>query len=138
MPQLETVLYTGKTHTSGGRDGTSRSSDGRLDVRLSSPGSPGTGTNPEQLLAAAWSACFISEIKREAGKAKVSLPASVAIDAEVDVAMAGGTYLLRVRLNISLPGLGRDAARALADAANQACPLSKATRGNVDVAINLL
>jgi lipoyl-dependent peroxiredoxin len=138
MPQLEKVLCTGKTHTSGGRDGTSRSSDGRLDIRLSSPGAPGTGTNPEQLLAAAWSACFISEIKREAGKAKVSLPASVAIDAEVDLAMAGGTYLLRVRLNISLPGLDRDAARVLVNAAQQTCPFSNATRGNVDVAINVL
>jgi osmotically inducible protein OsmC len=138
MPQLEKVLYTGKTHTSGGRNGTSRSSDGRLDVRLSSPGTPGTGTNPEQLLAAAWSACLISEIKREAGRAKIAVPASVAIDAEVDLAMAGGTYLLRARLNISLPGLDRDAARALVGTAQQACPFSSATRGHVDVAINLL
>ena len=138
MTQLEKVLYTGRTHTSGGRDGTSRSPDGRLDVRFSSPGTPGTGTNPEQLLAAAWSACFISAIKREAGNAKVSVPASVAIDAEVDLALAGGTYLLRVRLNIGLPGLDRDAARVLVNAAQQTCPFSNATRGNVDVAINVL
>lgn len=138
MTQLEKVLYTGKTHTAGGRDGSSRSSDGRLDVRLSTPGTPGTGTNPEQLLAAAWSACLISAIKHEAGKAKVSIPASVAVEAEVDLAKLGGNHLLRARLNVSLPGLARDAARALVDAAHQTCPFSKATRGNVDVAINLL
>jgi osmotically inducible protein OsmC len=138
MTQVEKVLYTGKTHTSGGRDGTSRSSDGRLDVRLSSPGSPGTGTNPEQLLAAAWSACLISAIKHVAETTKVSLPGTVAVDAEVDLATADGIYLLRARFNISLPGLGREAARALVDAAHQGCPFSKATRGNVDVAINLL
>src|ERR1700728_538249 len=104
MPQLEKVLLTGKTHTSGGRDGTSRSSDGRLDVRLSSPGTPGTGTNPEQLLGAAWSASLISAIKHEAKEAKVSLPGTVIIDTEVDLVITAGTYLLRVRLPIVLPG----------------------------------
>jgi lipoyl-dependent peroxiredoxin len=138
MTQLERVLYTGKTRTSGGRDGSSRSADGRLDIRLSSPGSPGTGTNPEQLLAAAWSACLISAIKHEAVGARVSVPASVTIDAEVDLATVGGKYHLRARLNISLPGLPHDAARALVDAAHQTCPFSVATRGNVDVAINVL
>jgi lipoyl-dependent peroxiredoxin len=138
MTQLQEVLYTGKAHTSGGRDGTSRSSDGRLDVRLSSPGTPGTGTNPEQLLAAAWSASFIASIKHEAEKLKVSLPASVSIDAEVDLAGAGGIYVIRARLNVTLPGLEREAARTLVDAAHQACSFSKATRGNVDVAVNLL
>jgi lipoyl-dependent peroxiredoxin len=138
MTPLEKVLYTGKTRSSGGRDGTSRSSDGRLDVRLSTPGTPGTGTNPEQLLAAAWSACLISALKHEADRAKVSVPISVAIDAEIDLATVGDKYLLRARLNITLSGLARDAARALLDAAHQTCPFSKATRGNVDVAINLL
>jgi lipoyl-dependent peroxiredoxin len=138
MTQLERVLYTGKTRSSGGRDGTSRSSDGRLDVRLSTPGTPGTGTNPEQLLAAAWSACLISALKHEADRAKVSVPISVSIDAEIDLATVGDKYLLRARLNITLSGLARDAARALVDAAHQTCPFSKATRGNVDVEINLL
>jgi osmotically inducible protein OsmC len=138
MSQVEKVLYTGKTYTTGGRDGTSRSSDGRLDVRLSTPGAPGTGTNPEQLLAAAWSACFISAIKHEAERAKVSLPGSVAINAEVDLSTARGGYVLRVRINVSLPGVAGEAARALVDAAQQACPFCKATRGNVDVAIHLL
>jgi Ohr subfamily peroxiredoxin len=138
MPQTEKVLYSDKTHNSGGRDCTSRSSDGRLGVRLSSPGAPGTGTNPEQLLAAAWSACFITAVKHEAEETKFSLPGSMAIDAEVDLCTIGGTYGLRVRFNVSLPGLAREAARALVGAADQACPFSKATRGKVDVAINLL
>jgi lipoyl-dependent peroxiredoxin len=138
MTQIEKVLYTGKTRTSGGRDGTSRSSDGRLDVRLSSPGAPGTGTNPEQLLAAAWSACLISAIKQESGRANAPVPASVVIDAEVDLATVGAAYLLRARLNISLPGLTPEAARVLVDAAQQTCPFSNATRGNIDVTINVL
>jgi lipoyl-dependent peroxiredoxin len=138
MTQPEKVLYTGKTRTSGGRDGTSRSSDGRLDVRLSSPGGPGTGTNPEQLLAAAWSACLISALKHEAVQMNVSLPGSVAIDAEVDLVTTGNAYVLRVRFNISLPGVARQSAHALVDAAHQTCPFSKAARGNVDVTVNLL
>src|SRR5437588_365471 len=86
MIQLENIIYTAKTHTTGGRDqGTSRSSDGRLEVRLSRPGASGGGTNPEQLFAAGWSACFISAMKIAAGKMKVALPDDLAIDAEVDV-----------------------------------------------------
>jgi lipoyl-dependent peroxiredoxin len=138
MIQLEKVLYTGKTRTSGGRDGTARSSDGRLDIRLSTPGTPGTGTNPEQLLAAAWSASFISAIKHEAVRMTVSLPVSMAIDAEVDLLTSGNTHFHRARFNISLPGVEREAAQALVDAAQQTCPFSKTTRGNVDVTINLL
>jgi lipoyl-dependent peroxiredoxin len=138
MSSLEKVLYTGKTRTLGGRVGTSRSSDGRLDVRLSPPGSPGTGTNPEQLLAAAWSASFISALNHEALQTNVSLPVSMAIEAEVELVTAGGADFLRARFDISLRGLGREAAQVLVDAAHQRCPFSKAARGNVDVAINLL
>ena len=138
MTQLEKVLYTGKTHTSGGRDGASRSADGRLDIQLSSPGSAGAGTNPEQLLAAGWSACFIGAMRRAAGTMKVALPADAVIDAEVDLGTTDGAYFLQARLNVSLPGLERDVARALADAAHQICPYSKATRGNIDVVINLI
>jgi len=138
MPQSEKVLYTGKTRTSGGRDGTSRSSDGRLDVRLSSPGAPGTGTNPEQLLAAAWSACFISAIKHHADEMKVPLAASITVDAEVDLVGNGSAHFLRARLSVSLPGLGREAGLVLTNAAHETCPFSTATRGNVDVTINLL
>ena len=139
MTQIEKVLYTGKTHTSsGGRDGTSRSDDGRLDIKLSSPGTPGSGTNPEQLFAAGWSACFIGAMRLAAGKMKVTFPADAAVDAEVDLGKTDGAYFLQARLNVSLPGLERDVAQALVDAAHQTCPYSKATRGNIDVAINLV
>jgi Ohr subfamily peroxiredoxin len=138
MSQLEKVLYTAKTHTTGGRDGASRSSDGRLDVTLSSPGAAGTGTNPEQLFAAGWSACFIGAMGVAAAKLKVSLPADRAIDAEVDLGTSEGGYVLRARLNVSLPGLPRETAQQIVDAAHQICPYSKATRGNIDVVINLV
>jgi len=139
MTQIEKVLYTAKTHTTGGRDGgASRTSDGHLDVKLSVPGTPGTGTNPEQLFAAGWSACFLSAIKVVALRMKVKLPADPSIDAEVDLGTTGGAYVLRARLNVSLPGLEREVAQALVDGADQTCPYSKATRGNIDVAINLV
>jgi Ohr subfamily peroxiredoxin len=138
MPRLEKVLYTGRTHTSGGRDGASRSSDGRLDVALSSPGSKGSGTNPEQLFAAGWSACFIGAMGLAASQQKITLPADLAVDAEVDLGTAGGGYFLQARLNVSLPGLERDVAQAIVDTAHQTCPYSKATRGNIDVTINLI
>ena len=134
----EKVLYTGKAHTTGGRDGASRSSDGRLDIRLSSPGRPGNGTNPEQLFAAGWSACFMGAMGVAAAKMKTRLPADAAIDAEVDLCETGGEYFLQARLNVSLPGVERDVAQVLVDAARQTCPYSKATRGNIDVAINLV
>lgn len=132
------LLYTARTHTTGGRDGASRSSDGRLDVKLSSPGAPGTGTNPEQLFAAGWSACFEGAMAVAAGKRKIRLPADTAIDAEVDLNNADGAYFLRARLNVSVPGLDRAVARAIVDDAHQICPYSKATRGNINVAINLI
>jgi Ohr subfamily peroxiredoxin len=133
------LLYTARVHTTGGREkGSSRSGDGRLDVRLSVPGGLGTGTNPEQLLAAGWSACFESAIALEARKAKVALPSDLAIDAEVDLNLGSDGYFLRARLNISLPDLDRAVAQKLVDAAHQTCPYSKATRGNVDVTINLV
>ena len=138
MTKIEKVLYTAKTHTTGGRDGASRTSDGRLDVKLSSPGTAGNGTNPEQLFAAGWSACFLSAISLVASQKKVPLPADRAIDAEVDLGMTDGGYLLRARLNVSLPGLEHEVAQALVDAAHQICPYSKATRGNIDVAINVV
>jgi osmotically inducible protein OsmC len=138
MSQIGKVVYTAKTHTTGGREsGVSRSSDGRLDVRLSIPGSARIGTNPEQLLAAGWSACFESAIALAARKMKITLPADLAIDAEVDLNLADGGYFLRARLNVSLPGVERDVAQALVEEAHQICPYSKATRGNIDVAINL-
>lgn len=138
MSAIDKVLYTAKTHTTGGRDGASRTPDGRLDVTLSFPGTSGTGTNPEQLFAAGWSACFMSAIGLAAARKKVALPADRAVDAEVDLGTNAGGYALRARLNVSLPGLDRGAAREIVDAAHQICPYSKATRGNIDVAINLV
>src|SRR5262245_36306789 len=133
------LVYTAKTRTTGGREsGASRSSDGRLDIRLSTPGSARIGTNPEQLFAAAWSACFESAIAHVAHKRKISLPAALAIDAEVDLNLDDDSYFLRARLNISLPGVERTTAQALVEEAHQICAYSKATRGNIDVAINLV
>lgn len=132
------ILYTGKTRTTGGRDGSARSADGKLDVQLSSPGSSGPGTNPEQLFAAGWSACFIGAMGLAAGKLKIQLPVGTAVDAEVDLANEDGAYFLKARLNVSLPGLERDVALSLIDAAHQTCPYSKATRNNIDVELNLV
>ncbi len=138
MTQEAKTLYTAKVRTTGGRDGASRSSDGRLDIRLSTPGGPGSGTNPEQLFAAGWSACFEGAMARSARKLKVTLPADLAIDAEVDLNAANDSFFLRARLNVSIPGLDCDVARAIVDAAHQTCPYSKATRGNIEVEINLI
>jgi Ohr subfamily peroxiredoxin len=136
----EKLVYTAKTHTTGGREnGASRSSDGRLDITLSIPGAPGRGTNPEQLFAAGWSACFEGAMAVVARKRKIRLPVDTAIDAEVDLNhQADGTYFLRARLNVSLPGVDREVAQAILNDAHQICPYSRATRGNIDVAINLL
>ena len=139
VTQAAKLLYTAKAHTTGGREGgASRTSDDRLDVKLSVPGTPGNGTNPEQLFAVGWSACFLSAIKHVASQMKVRLPPDVAIDPEVDLLMGDGGYFLRARLNVSLPGLDREVARAILDGAHHTCPYSKATRGNIDAAINLL
>lgn len=137
--QTGKVLYTAKTHTTGGREnGVSRSSDGRLEVKLSSPGSKGTGTNPEQMFAAGWSACFEGAIGLVAHKRKVALPDDMAIDAEVDLKSGDSGYFLSARLNVSLPGVDREVARVLIEEAHQTCPYSKATHGNIDVEINLV
>ena len=137
--QSAKVIYTAKTHTTGGRDGgSSRSSDGQLDIKLSTPGTSRPGTNPEQLFAAGWSACFIGAMKIAAGAMKVRLPADVALDPEVDLCNGADGYFLRARLNANLPGLDRLVAQSILDAAHQTCPYSKATRGNIDVEINLV
>jgi lipoyl-dependent peroxiredoxin len=117
------VIYTAKTHTTGGREnGVSRSSDGRLDVKLSLPGSTRIGTNPEQLFAAGWSACFEG-----------------AIDAEVDLHLdSNGEYFLGARMNISIPDIDRSVAQGLVDDAKEVCPYSKATKGNIAVTYNLV
>jgi Ohr subfamily peroxiredoxin len=135
---IEHVVYTGKTHTTGGRKGASRSDDGRLAIELSPPGSHGPGTNPEQLFGAGWSACFLGAIGKAAQTAGVTLPTNAAVDAEVDLGLTGDAYFLAARLNVSLPGLDPAVARALVDAAHQICPYSKATRGNIDVETHLV
>ena len=134
------VKYIAKTHTSGGRrGGASRSVDGRLDVKFSAPGVPGTGTNPEQLFAAGWSACFISAMGVVANKMGVKLPADAAVDAEIDLCNSGDVYFLRARLNVSLPGLEREVAQAMVDATHgETCAYSNATRGNIDVSLNVV
>ncbi|KVV39021.1 peroxiredoxin [Burkholderia territorii] len=138
MSQQIKVLYTGKTRTTGGRDGAARSVDGRLDVKLSGPGSAAPGTNPEQLLAAGWSACFIGAMGLAAQRLKVALPRDTHVDAEIDLAMADGAYLLQARLNVSVPGVDAGVAQALVEAAHQTCPYSKATRGNIDVVVTVI
>ena len=139
MTSSTKLLYTAKAHTTGGREGgASRTSDGRLDVKLTVPGTPGNGTNPEQLFAVGWSACFLSAIKLVAAKMKVRIPADLAVDPEVDLCSGDDGYFLKARLNVSLPGLERQVAQSILDAAHQTCPYSKATRGNIDVEINLV
>ncbi len=134
----QNIVYTGKTHTTGGRDGASRSSDGELDIALSPPGSNRAGTNPEQLFAAGWSACFLGAIGKAASEYKLRLPADAAIDAEVDLALDDGGFSLIARLNVSLPGIDRETAETLTARAHEICPYSKATRGNIGVEINIV
>ncbi|MBB3560178.1 Ohr subfamily peroxiredoxin [Rhizobium sp. BK512] len=139
MDQHSKVLYTAKTHTSGGREnGVARSSDGRLDLRLSVPGSARIGTNPEQLFAAGWSACFESAIGIIVQKRKIALSGDVTIDAEVDLNLSDAGYFLTARLNVGIPGVERDVGQSLIEEAHQICPYSKATRGNIDVMIRLV
>jgi len=135
----EKLLYTAKTHTVGGREhGAAKSSDGNLDVKISVPGSGRPGTNPEQLLAAGWSACFESAIGIAALKRRIKLPSDPTIDAEVDLNTGDDGYFLRARLNVSLLGIDKEVGHALLRDAEGLCPYSKAMRGNVDVAVNLV
>jgi Ohr subfamily peroxiredoxin len=139
---LEKVLYTAHATSTGGREGTSRTSDGALEVRLSTPkelgGAGGPGTNPEQLFAAGYSACFIGAMKAVAARQKLQLPADVSIAADVGIGPIPTGFGIQVALNISLPGMDREAAQKLVHAAHQVCPYSNATRGNIDVALNLV
>ncbi len=138
MSQAEKLLYTAKVHTTGGREGgTSRSDNGRLEIKHSVPGAAGNGTNPEQLFAAGWSTCFESAMAIAARKMKVALPPDLAIDAEVALWIADDDYVLRARPSVSLPGLERNVAQSIVNAAEQLCPYSKAVRGNIDVTYSL-
>jgi len=137
--KLDKVLYTAQTHTTGGRDGAGKSSDGALDVRLSSPGSGKPGTNPEQLFGVGYSACFMGAMQAVGPALKIRLPPDAAVDASVSLGKTeNGAYGLAVALAVSLPGLDRSEAQQLVDAAHQACPYSNATRGNIEVVITLV
>ena len=133
------VLYTAKVHTAGSRDGgASLSDDQRLNIKHSLPGAPGSGTNPEQLLAAGWSACFQGALGIAAKKMKVTIPSGTSIDAEVDLILAGDSYSLGARLNVNVPGLSREVVEALVAAAHQTCPYSKALTGKIPIVLNVI
>ena len=148
MSKIEKVLATGKTHTTHNSAGnTSRGHNGNLDIELSSPGNTkpahvftGTQAHPtaEQLFAGAWSACYIAAVGLAAKEFKVELPADVSVDIEVDLGQTGNAYFLQSRITLRLPGIALDTATAIAHAADQMCPYSKATRGNIDVALNVI
>ncbi|GAC1427894.1 MAG: organic hydroperoxide resistance protein [Burkholderiaceae bacterium] len=134
--KLDKVLYTAQSHTTGGREGRSVSDDGLLDVKLSPPkamGGAGTATNPEQLFAAGYSACFMGALKHVAGMKQVSIPADASIDASIDIGPIPAGFGIAAKLVISLPGLDRTVAQDLVNTAHQVCPYSNATRGNIDV-----
>ncbi|WP_333596504.1 organic hydroperoxide resistance protein [Chryseobacterium flavum] len=136
--QPEKILYTGKTYTTGGREGISKSSDGHLQIKLATPGGTEPGTNPEQLFAAGWSACFIGALGIAARKRKIRLSSETAVNAEVDLCMNNDAYFLQARLAVSLPGIEDEIARILVEEAHQTCPYSKATRGNIHVEIDII
>jgi Ohr subfamily peroxiredoxin len=132
------VLYTARTHTVGGRDGgNARSSDDALAVDFSTPGTHRSGTNPEQLLAAGWSACFVGAMGLAARKMHVTLPSDTSIDAEIDLRQGDDGFSLAARLTIAIPGIDRETAQALAEAGHQICPYSKALKNNIGISINV-
>jgi len=141
MNKLEKILYTAHTHTTGGRDGKSVSDDGLLSVNLSLPkamGGSGTATNPEQLFAAGYSACFMGALKHVAGLKKIKISDDASIDASVDIGPIPQGFGIAVRLDVALPGVDKSIAKDLIDSAHQVCPYSNATRGNIDVKLNLV
>ena len=140
LKKLETVLYTAQTHTTGGREGHGKSSDGALDVRLSPPGSGRPGTNPEQLFAIGWSACFIGALGKAGVKHRITLPQGLAVDADVSLGKTegGAEFALAAQLRITLPGLDAQQKRLLVETAHQTCPYSNATRGNIEVKFDIV
>jgi len=132
------TLFTANVHTVGGREGWAKSADGQLDVKLSVPGSNRPGTNPEQLFAAGWSACFEGALAHAAREQGVRLPAETAVDAEVDLKLDEvDGYFLNARLNVSIPGLAEDVAQRLVDRAHATCPYSKMTRSGIEARVAL-
>ena len=132
---IKQVRYTAKVHVTGGRDGNALSDDGNLKVALTRPGGSVPGSNPEQLFAAGWAACFLSAMQKNAGTMNLKLPGETAIDSEVDLGTGDSGYNLQARLNVQLPGMQLEEAEKLVQAAHQTCPYSKATRGNINVDI---
>ena len=131
------TLYTARVHVTGGREGAARSSDDRLDVKLATPGGPGAGTNPEQLFAAGWSACFEGAMAIAAKAKGITLPPGLAIDAEVSLRRGDDGFSLAARLNVRVPGVDTDIARQLIETAHRTCPYSKAIKGNIDAVVTL-
>ena len=139
MPSpLETEIYTAHVRTVGGREGAGKTSDGTLEVVFSTPGGGKPGTNPEQLFALGYSACFLSAMHIAALQTKIKWPKDAAIEADVTLGKtAHDEYQLRVTLNIDLPGLDDETKRKLAEAGHQTCPYSRATRGDVEVELRM-
>ncbi|MDR6487173.1 Ohr subfamily peroxiredoxin [Chryseobacterium vietnamense] len=135
---INKVLYSGNVIVTGGRNGEAKSSDGKLDIELTSPGSKGKGTNPEQLLAAGWSACFIGAMHLASAKIGITLPADLSVNTSVDLATNDDGFFLQAHLQILLPGLAIDQARKVVETAHATCPYSKATRGNINVKIDVV
>lgn len=134
---INKVLYTGKVHVTGGRDGFAKSDDGRLQTALTAPGSKGDGTNPEQLLAAGWSACFIGAMQHNAARLGFTLPANLSLDTDIALTTGDTGFHLLAHLQVNLPGLSEEEARLIVEAAHDTCPYSKATRGNINVSIDV-
>ncbi|MBE2263009.1 MAG: organic hydroperoxide resistance protein [Burkholderiaceae bacterium] len=140
VTHVEKVLYTAVATSTGGRDGKSVSSDGLLNVRLAPPkelGGPGGATNPEQLFAAGYSACFIGALKHVAAMQKIAVPADTSITASVGIGQIPAGFGINAKLVVNLPGVDRAVAQQLVDTAHKVCPYSNATRGNIDVVIEL-
>ncbi|MBK9571839.1 MAG: organic hydroperoxide resistance protein [Rhodoferax sp.] len=140
VTKVETVIYKAHATATGGRDGSVKSSDGLLDLKLSVPremGGAGGGVNPEQLFAAGYSACFIGAMKFVAGLQKVAMPADASINATVGIGKIPAGFGIEVQMVVNLPGMDRTVAQALVDKAHEVCPYSNATRGNIEVNITL-
>ena len=142
MTKLEKVVYRAKASATGGRDGKAASSDGAFSATLTTPkemgGAGGTGTNPEQLFAAGYSACFLGAMKFVASQHKIKIPQDLSVTGEVGIGPIPNGFGLEVILNISLPGMDKGEAQSLVDKAHVVCPYSNATRGNIDVVLNLV
>lgn len=139
---VDKVLYTAHAHATGGREGAARSSDGVLDIKLSTPkelgGPGGTGTNPEQLFAAGYAACFLGAMKVVAGKMKLALPADTSIDSSVGIGPSGAGFGIEAELKVHIPGMDKAQAEKLVETAHQVCPYSNATRNNIDVKLSVV